>query len=335
MQTLGLFAEYQPRYASHNIPTFPMEGKLPAVKGYARFGLKASEQLTLKFAEAEAIAFMAGMRTKITSVDVDSDDEGLWRDTERRFGSTPIMVRTPSGGVHFWYLHGGEARKVRPDPNVPVDVLGGGVVVAPPSKGSKGTYQFIRGGLADLDKLRPAANIIEFPKPKLLQPVARELIGAGSRSDALFRHLMRIARYCDDLDGLLDVAFTFANQTFDRTGGHPFTDAEIIATARSVHHITERGENRFGGKPHTILFHDVRDKLHDLGPDALFLHSVLAKWAGSDKEFLCANGMADHMPGGKWTPKRFAQARRALIDAGIIKEVRKAYTGHAARFSWA
>lgn len=40
------------------------------------------------------------------------------------------------------------------------------------------------------------------------------------------------------------------------------------------------------------------------------------------------------MPGGKWNPKRFSQARKALLKAGIIKEVRKAYTGSAARFTW-
>lgn len=235
---MGIFVEYQPIYAAHNIPTFPMRGKVPAVRGFARFGLKASEQLTLKFADAEALAFMCGKRTRITPVDVDSKDEGLWRETEHRYGATPIMVRTPSGGVHFWYLHNGEARKIRPDPLVPVDILGtGGLVIAPPSLGASGSYEFIRGSLDELHKLRPAVNVIEFPKSDLAQPVPvaelRGRVGAGGRSLALFLHCMRVARYCDDFDALLDEVFTYANGVLDRVDGHPFTDGDIIKTARA------------------------------------------------------------------------------------------------------
>ena len=314
-----------------------MQGKKPAVKGFTKAGSNLSQQWALDFPEAEALAFMSGKRTRITPVDIDSTDEDLRRETEKRYGPTPIMVQTPSGGVHLWYLHNGEDRRIRPDPSVPVDILGtGGLVIAPPSMGAKGTYTFIRGNLDDLSKLRPAANLLDFPKLKLVKPTATPhgLIGAGGRSDALFRHLMRVARHCDELGALLDEAFTYADTVLDRTGGHSFTDDDVIKTARSAWSITERGENRFGGKPHTILFHDIRDQLHDLGPDALFLHSVLTKWAGRGEMFLCANGMAEHMPDGKWNPKRFSKARKALLDAGIIKEVSKAYTGHVARFSW-
>lgn len=327
---MGVFADHQPIYASHNIPTFPMKGKKPAVKYFTRLGLKASEQLAFKFPNIDALGFMAGRQSGITVLDIDSPDEDLLRDMMKRLGQTAIILQSGSGNFHAWYRFNGESRKVRPDPSIPVDLLGGGVAVAPPSKSKTGSYQFIYGSLDDLHKLRPAANVIEFPKPKLVQPVAatRGLIGAGGRSNALFRHLMREARHCDDLEDLLDVAFTYANAFIDRTTGHTFTDAEITTTARSVYEITERGDNRFGGEPHTILSNSIRDQVQELGADAYFLHSVLMKWAGSDKEFPCANGMADHMPGGKWNTKRFSKARRALLESGIIKEVRKAYTGH-------
>ena len=34
--TRGLFAEWQPRYAEHGIATFPVRGKVPAIRNYLR-----------------------------------------------------------------------------------------------------------------------------------------------------------------------------------------------------------------------------------------------------------------------------------------------------------
>ncbi|WP_277023489.1 bifunctional DNA primase/polymerase [Paracoccus hibiscisoli] len=338
---MGIFAEYQPLYASKNIPTFPLRlddgKKKPAVSQYGRIGLPYSGQLALDFPEMDAFAFMAGRRTGLTIIDIDSpipDDEDMLREVLTLFGDTKLITRTGSGGFHCYYKHAGEDRETRPDPQMPVDRLGGGVVAAAPSKGANGRYEFIRGSLADLDSLRPA-NLIQFPKPKLLQPVAPPPLITEGRNQALFNHLMKKARYLDDLADLDELAFDFANNLTDRNIRHAFTDAEIRNTAASVRRLTERGENRFGGEPHSIITHKTRDQLHELGPDAHFLHSVLTKWSGDKKQFPVANGMADHMPGGKWTVPRFREARNALIGAGIIKEVRKAYTGHAALFSWA
>ncbi len=336
---MGVFSENQPLYALHNIPTLPMwvsaGKKKPAVSRYNRIGLPHSAQLALDFPDIDALAFMAGKRTKITVLDIDSPDEDLLRDMMKRHGQTPIVVRSGSGNFHAWYRFNGEARKVRPDSSIPVDLLGGGVVVAPPSKGATGAYEFIRGSLSDLHKLRPAANIIDFPKPKLVSK-ASQLTGliAEGRNNALFNHLMRLARHCDDLEALLDEAFTFAGEFIDRTARHAFTDAEIRSTANSAWDITARGENRFGGPDHSILLNTTRDQLHELGPDPLFLHSVLQAWAGDERQFPIANGMADHMPGGTWARKRFALARAALVEAGGVILTRPASTGKAALFEW-
>ena len=337
---MGVFAENQSIYARHGIATFPTQTndgrKRPAIKGYTNIGIPASCQLAMKFTEADAFAFMAGRRTRLSVVDIDSPDDDLLRDTLRRYGETPIITRTPSGGRHLWYRHNGEGRRIRPEAQVPVDLLGGGVVIAPPSMGARGLYQFEHGTLDDLDSLRPAQNVIEFPKPKL---VRADLPPAGliteGRNGALYRHLMKAARYCDDLDALMDVAFTFAQAMIDRTARHPFTDTEIAATTRQVFEITARGDNRFGGKPHSILLNETRDTLHQLGADAFFLHSVLQAWSGGKALFPIANGMADHMPGGKWPVRRMQAARAALIGSKIVREVRKANGAQgAAVYAW-
>ena len=336
---MGVFAEYQPLYATHNIPTFPVQGKKPAVKGYAKAGTNISQQWALDFPEVDALAFMAGGRTRISVVDVDSTDESLLSDTLKRYGEAPIMVRTSSGGCHLWYRFNGEERKIRPDPDVPVDLLGGGVVVAPPSLGAKGPYEFIRGGLDDLHKLRPATNVIQFPKAKIELPVARELIGAGGRAKALFEYLRSQARFCDTLNDLLDVAQTFADERLDLRGGHPFEEAEIINTAKSVWEWTERkiaeGQYFVGTGQRLILAFDALDKVLPLGADAVMLYVTLQRRSNHRGELIVANDMRLTMPDGEWTLVRFRKARAALIGAGIITETQKASTWHgAARYSW-
>jgi hypothetical protein len=82
-------------------------------------------------------------------VDIDLADDDLLKDSLKRHGETPIIIRTASGKYHIWYLFNGEDRKIRPDPQVPVDIWGGGVVVAPRSKGATGSYEFIRGSLGE------------------------------------------------------------------------------------------------------------------------------------------------------------------------------------------
>jgi hypothetical protein len=129
---------------------------------------------------------------------------------------------------------------------------------------------------------------------------------------------MEQARHCDDLDALLDVARS-ANADFDP----PLPDDEVVKLARSAWSITERGENRFGDGRHVLITHDEVDRLLSADPDAFLLLSVLRRhhWA---RDFVLANAMARQMPGGGWTEKRLARARRSLEAAGKIQLLRSA-----------
>ena len=152
----GVFAEWQPRYAEHRLPTFPVHGdsKKPAVTGYLRVGLPSSKQLALKFGEIDAFGIAVGSRNRITVLDVDSPDERILADAMSRVGPSPFIVRSGSGNHHAWYRHNGEQRRIRPVPHEPIDILGAGFVVAPPSRGAKGTYTLVQGTLDDLDRLQ-------------------------------------------------------------------------------------------------------------------------------------------------------------------------------------
>ena len=70
-----------------------------------------------------------------------------------RCGRSPFIVRSGSGNWQAWYKNNRRGPSRAPDRSVPVDILGAGYVVAPPSKGAKGTYTIVEGSLADLPDL--------------------------------------------------------------------------------------------------------------------------------------------------------------------------------------
>jgi hypothetical protein len=122
----GVFAQWQPVYAEHNIPTFPCRpDKRPAVTNYGKFGLPASKQIASN-SGANAFGFMCGKRTSITVLDVDTTDERILADALNRHGKTRIIARSASGHFQAWYRHNGESRRIRPRRDVPIDILGGG-----------------------------------------------------------------------------------------------------------------------------------------------------------------------------------------------------------------
>lgn len=155
----GVFASWQPEYAARGFATFPPRSddrKRPAVGNYNRMGLPASRQLVMKWGDAEGLACMAGPRNKLTVVDIDArgaEGERLLADVQREIGTAKVIVRTGGGGFHGYYRHAGEGRRIRYDPRRPIDLLGGGQVVLPPSRGSKGNYEIIQGTLDDLATL--------------------------------------------------------------------------------------------------------------------------------------------------------------------------------------
>jgi hypothetical protein len=92
---------------------------------------------------------------------------------------------------------------------LPIDILGGGYVVAPPSRVEKGEYRFIEGSLDELSELptlkqppieRPAQIAAELPAEW-----ATKREGDG-RNNELFKLVGRAAQNVDDFDQLLDYA---------------------------------------------------------------------------------------------------------------------------------
>ena len=150
--------------------------KKPRTKGYLKVGRVGSHQLALKFPAATAIGFALGKRTRITVLDVDTTCERTRDNAFARHGEPAIVVRTLRGHWQGWYRHNGEGRQIRPWSGQPIDLLGAGFVVAPPSQGPHGRYAFVQGGLDDLARLSPLKGI------DLPPVVPAAAVGAGGRA---------------------------------------------------------------------------------------------------------------------------------------------------------
>jgi hypothetical protein len=314
---IGLFPTWQPEYASRGIATFPVrtDDKRPAVKHYKKVGLPASALLAMKFEDDNAFGFMVGDRTKLTILDVDDTSERTLAAAQDRHGATPIIVRTGSGKFHAYYRHNREHRLIRPWPDRPIDLLGAGFVIAPPSRAAKGQYEFIQGSLDDLDRL-PVLRNLDLPKAGAKQ---------GARNNQLWRHCMRHANHVDCFDDLLDVA-----RTFNDDCEPPMEETEVMATAQSAWRITERGDNWFSRKG---VFFDNADiiRLINDDPDLYVMLSLLRAHNGPDAEFIMTVDWLSETLG--WRRQRVIDTRRRII-AGYAKLISAAGPGRAAYFGW-
>ena len=120
------------------------DGKRPLVKGWqGRKSAKTVATWAQRFAGAN-IGVACGA-SGVVVVDVDRPE--LVGAMLRRFGDTPLLTRTPSGGAHLWYrklgpVRSGNLRKQGFEVDIKAD---GGFVVVPHSRTPKGVYVFERG----------------------------------------------------------------------------------------------------------------------------------------------------------------------------------------------
>jgi hypothetical protein len=255
----GIFSAWQPQYAEKGIATFPVgEDKKPLTQKYLRTGLKGSAQLAEKFADADAFGFAPGYQSGITVVDVDARSKALLDLVQEQYGPTPFVVQT-ARGHHLWYQNRGERRQIRPEPDKPIDILGSGFVVAPPSRVAKGEYRIIRGTLDDLDRLPPLHRVLDELRTG---PIPR-----GKRNLTLFKGLLREARHCDDFESLLDVARSMNMDCIPM-----MTDAEVLRISTSAWSYETSGENWVGRKARASTDRDeILSLSHDPGAAVLLL----------------------------------------------------------------
>ena len=310
MSSSGLFAEWQPRYAELGFATFPVTEKRPAIRGYLSVGLATSQQLAIKFPKSNSFG-LACRKSGITVLDVDAPDERLLADALSEFGPSPFIVRSGSGNWQAWYRHNGETRRIRPNPSRPIDILGDGFVVAPPSEAAGGRYIIIEGSLDDLERLpamrRPATT-------ERSQVVTSQRIESGTRNKELWRACMRAARDCDEITELMRSAIEMNRAMFYE----PLPDDEVLRVIASAWSYELSGSNKFGRAGRVEFDAKEVDELVCSDPDAFLLLTVLRRHHARGEKFLIANAMHETMG---WRRQRLTAVRSRLEQRGLIREV--------------
>ena len=309
---------------SLNLSTFPVDGiaKRPAVGNYLKAGCRASKQWALKFPAVDALGFACGPRNGVTVLDVDEARESLLGDAFARFGRSPVVIRTASGKFHAWYRHNGEKRKIRADGfDGPIDILGGGFAVAPPSRSSAGQYEFLEGSLADLANLPPMQLLDAVANDDVEKAAPLETIGEGQRNNSLWIACMKAAPSCQSLDSLQ----RFARSLNESGEWSPLPATEVERTVGSAWKCQIEGRNGFAGERfvQTDMAAHIALKAN---PDAYYIYQLLRAehWG---RTFLIANAWADSLP---ISLSRLQDARRFLLAQNLIECVREPKRGVAA-----
>jgi hypothetical protein len=325
----GRYSQFQPIYASLGITTFPCSTseKKPLVSNYLKMGISASRQMAARFTSANALGIACGEHNNITILDVDSTDRGILKEAIHRHGKARVVVQTASGKFHAYYSHSGEQRCIRPWKDLPIDVLGGGFVVAPPSLFGAGEYYFIEGRFDDLRRLTPITGIEDIQPREHIEKRAKQ----GNRNTWLYRQCMRAAYHCDSLEQLMDVA-----RTRNEECEPPMEDIEAVTIAANAWTYTLKNKNRFDGHQHGawIPFEVLASMQGDA--DAMYLLTFLKVHQGPLATFMITNSLHERFG---WTLVRLVRARNALIEGGYIYQARPAIAlggkgGKAALFRW-
>jgi hypothetical protein len=350
-----IFSDWQEEYAARGLPTFPVNPlapdgrKLPGVRGYGKVGLRGSHQIALKFHDKDTngLACLAGVRRGashlvLALIDVDArgaEADRLAADVQLIYGPSRFIVRTGNDGRHLYYRWSGEGRKIRPDPSMPIDILGGGVVVLPPSLGAKQPYEIIYGHLDDLCAL---TKIARAPAPPEADPPPQELgdeeplptalrtgLGWMRDGDARNRKLFDIMRHDGrHLPPTLD-AFTAHARMTNTEFGEPMGDDEVVMVATKVLKMREAGRLFTSGGVYFSPEVDL-DEL-EKNPWLCSLIMFLTRRNGPDALFWVADGLSRVLG---WPIARLSKARRVAIENGWIVQVAPAMGGQPALYRW-
>jgi hypothetical protein len=315
----GVFATSAPEYAACGLPVFPVDtrAKRPAVKGWQKAGPRATKAWAEKFPNADGVGLVMGQRTGLVEVDVDAVGDAPLARALERFGETPVTIRTASGKSKAWYRYSGEKRSIRVPGDMPVDVLGGGYTVAPPSYRADlgAAYHFLTGSLADLRDLPPITRGALSDNDNA--PVA-EAVADGTRNINLFMWCMTKARQCRDRDELIEAAITWA-----RALPNPLDSSEVVKTAQSAWRYEQKGRNFVGLKrPQVTSRDEAMDDLKDES-DAYFLLDLFYRYHSRRDEFAISPRSMSDAGDPPWHRTRIERARDVLVERGYLQVVER------------
>jgi hypothetical protein len=309
------------------------DGKVPLIKSWQKycFSTDALEEMARQPSKRHANIGVNCGRSGVTIVDIDRED--LLAAMLERFGDTPLITKTPSGGYHLWYRSNGEGCTNLRKEGLNVDIKGkGGFVVAPPSIRPSGqyagkAYEFHRGSWDDLKRL-PTIKPGSLPsktKPVTTTTAPKGNSNEGERNERLFALALRKVPLCDSLTSLRIVLMA-AN---DNCCNPPLALGEVLKIAGSAWRYEQERRNFVGRESRTYVTKSEFEKLmeHEDGLDALalltkfrFTHSGLRETFAASPAAMWKAGVMTQA-GKPWGRDRYKRAIRVLLETKILKVV--------------
>lgn len=317
---------------SHGLAVLPVDiDKKPLVSGFdgwhKRPGLSTVRTWATKFPYAN-IAVIPGI-SGIDVADVDCADQV--REVEELLGWTPLKVKS-SRGAHLYYKR---TREQLPNDlkkwGLLVDLkAGNSIVVAPPSRHRSGIiYELMDCTWSSLKGL-PEINTVtlkQFIESKV-SSVPRADMRQQSRGLWLNDRLCKGAAYCDDFDGLVDLAQTL-NLEIEARGLEPLPEGEITSRAAAVWKDVQEGKIQKWLGTSGVARSSEGEALmlceidHRHAGDAYMLlcvlrlkHSVRCRRGETFNFNPKAMALAGVLPG--WSRERYEKARHLLLEARLL-----------------
>lgn len=332
---MGAFSEAAADWVAAGIAPLPLggvDGKKPLISRPARLGRRAALELANRprFANATGLGFWCGQSNGLTVVDIDSTSDAELRHAIDTYGDSPVIVQTASGKAHLYFEYNGERRRIRPDKDHDIDILGeGGLAVAPPSeRPAGGRYRFLRGDLGDLRRLptiRPGAMAQIGHSPRSVPPErnpfsgTRELVAnIGQRNNTLFRLALALALTAENRDVLLDqVRMANARQLT------PLPDDELQKTVGSAWGYRETGRVMVPGQAESTLILPPSVAKYTMATGnvdvAALMMVVRMHHSEPGKVFALSSAAltaANKING--WSRKRYRYAIREAVNLGLL-----------------
>jgi hypothetical protein len=266
---------------------------------------------------------------------VDDDNPSRISEFIARFGGTPLVTQTPSGGYHLWNRSSGErSQDLRPHLEGEIKCWKVQIILAPSAHfETQCRWLFIAGDETGLNPQKlPPVNPRSIPETRpsqrqTLKP-AYEMSEGDGRNYRLLDHLLGKASHIHSEESLIEEACSFNRQFAEF-----MSDDEVLRVVGSV--MKYKQENRLfrpGCEPHSLVRKSERLALQD-DPDTLALLLVLrenhsARCQRGETFAVSPTGMATaaklpHSELPNWGHKRFAKARNHLLDCRMISLVRR------------
>ena len=306
---LSFFQEYAPKYARLGLRTIPVSrNKKPLIKNWQKVHVDTHKHLVTKFPSAN-VAVLDGTYGGITRVDV--DDPVLAQECLTRFGKTPVVIGTPSGGFHLCYRANGEGRRIRLD-GKRIDILGsGGFGLVPPSETDKGRYEFIEGSIDLLRSDLPRIQGLELPTGTPLH--LSSMKQGDGRNRALYLAVKDRALACET-----DAEIQFVAEQINDAFAEPLLEREVAKVVRSVCRYKAEGTILVRGCEATAMIPASKYELFKGRPMelALFTGLTLAHGATRGKPFALAQPAAEKFG---MSVKTMRNAQKGLEKKGVLE----------------